>query len=1179
MNAVLFIRSREETNMLHRISPAMAVLWLSAAAVWAQDTRGTIVGKIADPSGALIPGATVTVTNVGMGTKSSMKTGDNGFYQATFLIPGMYQIEAAAQGFKKAVRENVQIQVNDRLEIDLTLEVGTSEQSVTISAEPSLMNTESAAVGTVVDARRVADLPLTYGNPFALISLSGGVAFTGDPRLDRPFEPTHIVGYAMAGTRGNLSDVTIDGAPSTATANGNQVIASYVPPTDIVQEFKVQTATFDAQFGQTQGGVTNIVMKSGSNAFHGTGYFSFYRPSLWANDFFNNALGRERPDFWFNRWGGSFGGPVYIPKIYNGRNKTFFMWGYEGLRDSRPRYDSGITTVPTPDMKKGDFSSLLKVGAQYTIYDPATRTGPVGGRYTETAFPGNIVPQARFSSVAKAVLPYFPDPTSPANADGTNNLVRPDLAEKAKYRNHSWRVDQNVGARQRFYVRASLYDRFSTYNNYFDNAATGVTFEFVSRAAVFDHVLTLTPTMVLNTRYSYNRYIRFQDQDESAIGFDLTKLGFSSAYASAIPKDVGRFPQFNMAGYIPTASTQGEDRPVMNHTVSAMLSKAQNTHSIRGGVEFRAYQETDKFFGLGQTGSFSFDTTYTRGPQDNSAGSPGSLGQSVAAFLLGIPSSGSVNRTADYAEQSNSWGLFVQDDWKATSRLTLNLGLRWEFEQPLHERWNKSVLGFDPTYVQPFSAVAQAAYAKNPTVEVPVGAFGARGGLTFAGVGGNPTGLYHTPKNGFLPRLGMAYRLGDHTVLRAGGGMFQGFLGERRSDVIQSGFSQVTNMVVTTDSGLHFSDLSNPFPNGIQAPVGSAAGPQTFLGSTISFFNQYPKVPRVFRWELGIQRELKGGFLLQLNYVGNKTYHIEIARNLNALADQYLSTSPSRDNTTNSYLTASIPNPFVGLQPGNTTGIFTSANASRQSLLLPYPEFGSVNGTSYEGSSWYHSLQIGVERRYAKGFTVAMNYTYSKFMQATELLNAGDVQPVRVISDQDVPHRISLSGIWEVPFGKGHSVLNSDNAVVSRLVNGWRLSGIWSVQSGFPTGWGNIIYYGDPKNIVLPIGDRTVAKWFNTDNFEKNSANQLVSNLRTFPLRFAQIRNPRQNNVDLALLKDMRVSEGKIIQFRAEALNAMNHPYFPAPSTSVTAATFGQITAATQAAYPRRIQLTVKFIF
>jgi hypothetical protein len=270
-------------------------LLLTASFAWSQDTRGTIAGRVLDPTGATVPGAMVVVTNTAMGTKVSMKSNDDGVYQATFLLPGDYQVEVTASGFKKFLRSGIRVQVNDRLEINVALELGAAEQSVTITEEAPLLNTESASTGTLIDARRVADLPISYGNPFLLIGLASGVAFTGDPRLDRPFEPTHIVGYAMGGSRGNLSDVTLDGAPTTATANGNQVIASYVPPTDVVQEFKVQTATFDAQFGQTQGGVTNISIKSGTNAYHGTAGISSTRPSFWANDFFNNSLGNPRP--------------------------------------------------------------------------------------------------------------------------------------------------------------------------------------------------------------------------------------------------------------------------------------------------------------------------------------------------------------------------------------------------------------------------------------------------------------------------------------------------------------------------------------------------------------------------------------------------------------------------------------------------------------------------------------------------------------------------------------------------------------------------------------------------------------------------------------------------------------------------------------------------------------------
>ncbi|MDE3164326.1 MAG: carboxypeptidase regulatory-like domain-containing protein, partial [Acidobacteriota bacterium] len=302
---------------------------LAAVSGWAQDTRGSITGRVTDPSGAVVGGAGVVVTNTAMGTKTAITTSADGIYRAPLLSPGMYDIEVSAAGFKKALRAGVEVRVADRLEVDIPLEIGASEQQVTVTSEIPLLNTESASLGTVVDAKRVSDLPLSYGNPFLLIGLTAGVTFNGSPRLDRPFEPTHIVNFSMGGTRGNLNDITIDGAPTTATANANEVTASYVPPTDIVQEFKVQTNTFDAQFGQTQGGVTNISIKSGTNQFHGSADYSFQRPSFWANDFFLNKAGTPRPDFLFNRWGGSFSGPVHIPHVYNGKNKTFFLFGYE----------------------------------------------------------------------------------------------------------------------------------------------------------------------------------------------------------------------------------------------------------------------------------------------------------------------------------------------------------------------------------------------------------------------------------------------------------------------------------------------------------------------------------------------------------------------------------------------------------------------------------------------------------------------------------------------------------------------------------------------------------------------------------------------------------------------------------------------------------------------------------
>ncbi len=1180
---------------------------LAASLSWSQDTRGSITGRVTDPSGAVIPNASVSVSNRSMGTLSALTTSTDGIYRAQLLQPGLYEITIAAAGFKKAVRSAVEVRIGDRLEIDVALEVGAGEQQVTVTSDVPLLSTESASAGTVIDALRVASLPVSYGNPFLLIGLTAGVTFSGSVRLDRPFEPTHIVNFSMGGTRGNLNDITIDGAPTTATANANEVTAAYVPMTDIVQEFKVQTNTFDAAFGQTQGGVTNISIKSGTNNYHGTAGYSFQRPSFWANDFFLNKSGVGRPDFLFDRYGGSISGPVVLPKLYNGKNKTFFLFGYEYIKDARPRHDDTTNTVPTPAMRRGDFSALLTPPAgtaPIVIYDPATRVAIAGGRFQQTPFAGNRIDPARFDKVGAAILSYYPSTeTTPGDPLGQQNYRDATTAEKTGYYNHTTRVDQNIGQKQRFFVRYSAYQRDSTYNNYFNNEFVGTQFYFYSKAAAFDHVYTLSPTMLLNTRYSYSRFIRGSDQPPSAIGFDLTKLGFSPQYISEVPASQVRFPRVNLTGYISNGSTN-ENRPVMNHTFASTLTKSMGAHSLRGGVELRVYQETDQFKSNQQTGQFTFGTTWTRGPLDNSAGSSGSIGQSVAALLLGLPDSGSITRQSDYAEQSRSWGFFFQDDWKVSKRLTVNLGLRYEFETPLTERYNRSALGFDTSYIQPISAAAQAKYATIfPNIpggfaQLPPEALVLRGGMTFPGVGGNGRNLYNTPKNVFMPRVGLAYKLTDKTVVRSGFGMFAGFLGERRGDVIQNGFTQNTNMVLSNDNGLHFiSSLANPFPNGVAEPVGAAAGQQTFLGQTFSYFNQNPKIPLTMRWELSLQHEFKG-FLFEGAYIGNKTNHIEIStingttatlgRNINALPYQYLSTLKTRDDVNNNLLTATFANPLVGLVAGNSQPIYTGTTTNRQTLLSPFPAFGSnaIYTSDNSGYSWYHSAQFTASRRFAKGVTVQGSYTFQKWMQATNLLNPADAAPVREISDFDAPHRINISSIWSLPFGQGRALANGSNAFLSRLVGGWEVSGIWSIQSGFPLPWGNVIYNGDPANIQLPLDQRSPEHWFNVAGFETATAKQLLANqVRTWPFRFSSLRGPRQNNVDVALIKQTTIKEGMKAEFRAEALNVSNHPFFPNPNMTATTAQsvqdtgFGQISASTQNNYARRLQLSLRFVF
>jgi hypothetical protein len=1185
------MKSRFATSI--RLAAALSAVLLMVSApstLRAQEARGRITGTVVDPNKAAVPAASVKITDAARGTSVTLTTNSDGYFQAPYLLLGTYQVVVEVTGFKKYIQDGIILQINETRALDITLDVGGTQETVTVTSEAAELNTSDANLGQALDQKRLAELPLVHGDPYTLIGLSPGVTYTGSTRLDRPFEPTHIIGYAVDGTRGNRSDLLIDGAPSTATANANEVIASYVPPSDIVQEFKVQTATFDAQFGNTEGGVTSITIKSGTNSLHGTAYLWTEPGGIAANDFFGKARGQGRPFTFSNRPGFSINGPVRIPKLYDGRDKTFFLFGYEGIRDSRPRFDAGANSfVPTEALRNGDFSAFA---SQITIYDPLTRVSSGSGQFTAQPFAGNRIPADRINPVAKAILGYYSLPKSPGLL---GNIFDSQLTEKTKpYDNFTFRIDQNIGDKHRFFVRGSWYDRDSHYNDYLGTTASGVNFIFKSRQGVIDDVYTVNPTTVLNVRYGYNRFIRGQDQDADARGFDLTQLGFPASLNNLNSADIRRFPRFDFpANTILGTAFGNEYRPIDSHTYSAVLNKALDTHSVKFGGELRIYREDDSFTSNDQTGQFIFDNTYTR--QNSASGTDFNGLQAFASFLLGLPTTTQFVRRADYSEYSKTWGLFVQDDWKVGRNLTLNLGLRYELESPLVERNNKSVSGFDFGYTQPIEAAVKARLAASPVQGVDASSFSVKGGLLFEGVD-TGSGLYRTPKNNFLPRAGFAYRWNDQTVIRGGFGMFAGFLGQRRGDVIQPGYTRTTVGALTANANgapLPYS-LSTPFANTtILEPVGNAQGRQTGLGGAISFFNQNPVVSKQARWTIGFQRQLPGGFVAEAEYVGDYGYNIEIVRNINALPNQYLNTDNSRTaamTANNTFLTANVPNPFQGLLPGTS---FNNATIARSQLLRPFPAFGDILTTNNDGKSWYHAAQFRLEKRFSKGYTIQSSYTWSKWLQATEYLNAADPLPTRMISDQDTPHRFAVSAMYSFPFGKGREFLTDANWFTNALLGGWQLGGTFQAQSGFPVAFGaynlttavtsgDLFYTGGDASI--PSDQRTTVRWFNTGAFTSllnaTSTNATpVNHLRTFPYRVSSVRRDYIKNVDLSLLKDINVRENMRVQLRFELLNALNEPYFPAPVTTQTSTTFGQISASNQDNYARRAQLGVKLIF
>jgi carboxypeptidase family protein len=1167
------------------------------SSVSAQEVRGKIIGTVVDQNKGAIPGATVRVTDVERATTSTLTTNDQGYFEAPYLLSSTYQVVVEATGFKKYIQDKVLVQINETRELNIVLEVGGTQETVTVTSELSSLNVNDASLGQTVDQKRLAELPLVHGDPYTLIGLSPGVTYTGSTRLDRPFEPTHIIGYAVDGTRGNRSDLLIDGAPSTATANANEVIATYVPPSDIVQEFRVQTATFDSQFGNTEGGVTSISTKSGTNDFHGTAYYWLEPGGLAANDFFGNARGQGRPFSYSNRPGFSVSGPVWLPKIYDGKNKTFFLFSYEGIRDSRPRFDAGNSVyVPTEKLRSGDFSGL-----SVTIFDPLSgivgngSNGCANGVICRTAFPLNKIPDNRINPVAKAILGFY---SLPKQSGLLGNIFDSTLTERTKpYDNFTFRVDQNFSEKNRLFVRGSWYDRSSHYNDYMGTEATGVNFLFISRQGVIDDVHTFNANTVLNIRYGFNRFIRGQEQEDDAKGFDLTRLGFPSSFANLTPADVRRFPRFDFpANTVLGTGFGNEFRPVSSQSVSATLNRTFGRHSAKFGAELRIYREDDFFTSNDQTGQFIFDNTYTR-PTSQSSSDTNGL-QALASFLLGYPTTANLVRRADYSEYSKTWGFFFQDDWRISQRLTLNLGLRYELETPLAERQNKSVSGFDLSFVQPVQSTVQSRYAalNDPALKTLLPQINVNGGLLFAGQD-TGSGLYETPKNVFLPRLGFAYQLNDKTVLRGGFGLFAGFLGERRGDVIQPGYTVTTTGVLTTNANgapLPYT-LSTPFANtAILEPVGNSRGRQTNLGAGISFFEQNPKVSKQARWQFGVQHEFAGGWVVEASYVGNYGYDIEIVRNINALPTKYLNTDNSRTAAmvaNNTFLTTSVSNPFRGLPEFKGTSLFNDTIA-RQQLLRPFPQFLDVLTTNNDGKSWYTAGQFSVQKRFSQGYTLQGSYTISRWLQATEYLNAADPVPFKMVSDQDSPHRIAFSTMYELPLGKGHR-FGGSNWATNAFFGGWQIGGTVQLQSGFPIAFGaynattavtsgDLFYKGGQISILS--AERTTRRWFNTSVFtsvltDTNANSSPVSHLRTFPFRIGSVRRDYIKNVDLTLKKDVLFRESMKLQLRFELLNALNEPYFPAPVVNQTSSNFGQISASNQDNYARRAQVGLKFIF
>lgn len=1152
----------------------------------AQEFRGSITGRVSDAAGASVAGALVAAVNAATKISTSATTDEDGNYTLLYLTPGVYDVGVEASGFKKLLRSRVEVRVGDKLTLDLTLAIGELAETVSITSDAPLLDAATASSGQVVDRRRISELPLSDGNPFVLSRLAVGLTYTGDLKFSRPFDNLGTSSVVTNGAPGG-NEFTLDGAPNTES---RQPRVAYVPPADAVQEFKVVTTSFDAQQGHTAGATIDVTLRNGSNDVHGTLYEFVRNDILSANDFFLNRAGQSRDALRYNRYGASLGGPIVLPRFgeagrrtWNGRNRFFFFFAYEGLKDAFP--EPGQFTVPTLAERNGDFSALLPLGIR--IYDPATARA-TGTRIERSPFPNNIIPVERISPIARAFLSFYPLPNQAGDAQGRNNFISANPRSDT-FNSEALRLDFTYNERHNAFFRYTRNNRLEARGNWTGIVngirPTGTLLYRNNNGATYDHVYTQSPSVVFNFRAGFSHFdsptLR---QHEGA--FNPATLGFSPTTAAQFA-GFSYLPRFETVEFSPLGESLGSQFAHAVYSAQPTVTRIRGEHTLRAGYDFRVYREDAA--GPGHAaGRYDFRTDFTRGPFDDSPAA--AIGQDLAALLLGQPTGGLMERNSARSNQTLYHALFLQDDWKLTRRLTLNLGLRYDYEAATTERFNRNVRGFDALSASPIEAAARAAYSARPIPEIAPQNFRVRGGLLFAG--DERRGFWEPDKNNFQPRLGFAYRVDDRTVVRGGGALYT--IPFIIDGVQQFGFSQPASLVPSLDNGLTFrANLFEPFPEGIAAPTGAGLGLATFIGRDIEFVPVARRNGQAARWALSFERQLPGQWLIEAAYIGNRGFDLTTETDaLNAVPREFLSRSPVRDQARIDFLNANVANPFQGLAPGSS---LNGGSVARQQLLRPFPQFGTIRTRRDDGSSIYHAGQLRAEKRFTEGYTLLVSYTWSKLLERVSFLNPTDTEYEKRISINDAPHHIVVSGIWELPFGSRRRWGNNWKGLTDALFGGWQVQGIWQAQSGRPLELGNLYFNGDPGQLKTNISSSTVDAAFDTSGFyftdaavsvggrvdparQRNDPRiRLAENIRTFPSRLPHFRGQALNLWDLSLIKSFFFTETTRLQLRGEFLNAFNHPQFNNPNLDPTNSSFGKLTS--QANLPRNVQLGIKLIF
>jgi hypothetical protein len=1138
----------------------------------AQVNKSNLVGVVRDSSGAAAPGVTIKITNAETGVVRQEVTDESGLYRASLVDVGTYSLEAEKPGFKKIVKQGVLLPVGETVTVDFALEIGALAETVTISAAGEQLRTESGSIGSTLESLSIGKLPTIGRNPYVFVALTAGIQYTGDPTYVNPWDASGPSAFTANGFASGTSQFLLDGVP-----NMRMDVVSFSPSPDAVEEMRAQTNAFDAEYGHSAAAFINVTTRGGTNNVHGSVYDYLRNEFLNANDFFSNRSGLKKSKFHQDTYGGSLGGPMTLPRLYRGRDRTFFFFDYEGTQLRQGGNTASI--VPTVLQRGGDFSQTFTTKGQLiTIYDPTTTVLGSNGKYTRTPFTGNVIPKNMLDPVAQNLQKFYALPNLIPAPGTLQNFVGDGVPSGVSTR--SWnslvtRVDHHINSAQSLFFRFGWNHRTDTTKPYYgipgaDSVLGDADGFFRGNAAgAIGYTWTLRSNTVLDIRAGVTRY--GEGNIEDTLGMDMTTLGFPASFAGSTPYPL--FPTITM-GTGDAQSLGGGNTPSRRYI--NQLNPEANVHSVYGrhalkyGANFIGVQDNN-FSSARSGGSFTFNRSFTQGADPTVSNSL--AGYDVASFVLGMPGSGFVDFNAVPATSVKYYGLYVQDDWKISDRLTLNVGMRFEHEGPILERFNRGNSGFDPNAASPLAAKAAANFAANTLPQLKqlnvsqLTQLNVTGGLGFLGSGNAPRGYLDVPTLYYEPRFGFAYRVTNRIVWRGGYGLF--IAPNNNSNFQTNGFSLQTQMVTSLDNNLTpFNKLSNPFPSGVALPPGASGGLLTGVGKSINggiaALGSVPNFKDAMnqQFSTGFQFVLPAQVSLETSYVGNNVQHLAISRNIN----QY----PNADLALGSALNTKVADPFAGVITDTTSSLSQSTVALSQ-LLLPFPQYTGVTQSSLPlGRSHYNSLQIMANKRTAKGLTLTAAFTFSKYMTKTSYHNMNDATPESVVDSADRPKNFVMSGLYELPFGPGKSFVRSANPIVKRVVGGWELGWMGTYTSGAALSFSSAERVSTSSN-----NPHTVLQWFDTSQFLA----QAPFTLQRTSSRIADIRGPGLGMWNVTLAKSTAINDRAKVRIEAQAFNFLNTPFFGNPNTSVTSSSFGQITGLYSGSASRNVQVAARISF